>query len=220
VFCGRIERDFTDPTDPAIVFMDLGFINRDLEIARGIDYNMFFRDQINLGAPVDVSLNLTASRLLERSTKFTNPDGSVDNERYEREWGFPEWQAQAALRFEWDKWNLTWETRYIGSVGQDPEDVDAFSDVNNLSDTCLGPPDDVLCRDFAEADEYFRHSVSLFYNADTWTAGAGVRNVFDEKPPIVDASEVLSFSNTPIGYGYDLQGRMFFFDVAYRFGGS
>jgi iron complex outermembrane receptor protein len=47
-----------------------------------------------------------------------------------------------------------------------------------------------------------------------------VRNVFDEKPPIVDASEVLSFSNTPIGYGYDLQGRMLFFDVAYRFGGS
>ena len=220
VFCGRIERDFSDPTDPAIVFMDLGFINRDLEIARGIDYNMFFRDQIDLGAPVNVSLNLTASRLLERSTKFTNPDGSVDNERFEREWGFPEWQAQAALRFEWDKWNLTWETRYIGSVGQDPEDVDAFSDVNNLSDTCLGPPDDVLCRDFAEADEYFRHSVSLFYNADSWTAGAGVRNVFDEKPPIVDASEVLSFSNTPIGYGYDLQGRMLFFDVAYRFGGS
>ncbi len=68
VFCSRITRDLSDPTDPAIVFMDLGFINRDLETARGIDYNLFFRDQFNLGAPVDVSLNVTASRLLERST--------------------------------------------------------------------------------------------------------------------------------------------------------
>ncbi len=78
----------------------------------------------------------------------------------------------------------------------------------------------MLCRDFAEADDYFRHSFSVFYNADTWTVGGGVRNVFNEEPPVVDETEVLAFSNTPIGYGYDLQGRMFFVDVAYRFGGN
>ena len=217
VFCGRITRDLSDPTDPRITFMDLGFINRDQEVARGIDYNLFFRDTVNVGAPIDVSLNLTASRLLERSIEFTNPNGTVDREEYQGEWGFPEWQAQAALRFQWDRWSATWETRYIGSVGQDPEDVDAFDSVAGISDTCLGGPDDVLCRDFAEADEYFRHSVSVFYNADTWTLGGGIRNVFDEAPPIVDATEVLSFSNTPIGYGYDLQGRVYFVDVAYRF---
>ena len=220
VFCGRITRDLSDPTDPRIVFMDLGFINRDLETARGIDYNLFFRDQLNLGVPVDVSLNVTASRLLERATEFTNPDGSVDRETYQGEWGFPEWQAQAALRFEWDRWSATWETRYLGAVDQDVEAVDPFADVNGGSDTCLGPPNDVLCRDFAEAGDYFRHSFSVFYNADTWTVGGGVRNVFNEEPPVVDESEVLAFSNTPIGYGYDLQGRMFFVDVAYRFGGN
>ena len=220
VFCGRITRDLSDPTDPRIVFMDLGFINRDLETARGIDYNLFFRDQFNLGVPVDVSLNVTASRLLERSTVFTNPDGSVDRETYQGEWGFPEWQAQAALRLEWDRWSMTWETRYLGAVNQDPEDVDRFDSIAGISDTCFGPPNDVLCRDFAEADDYFRHSFSVFYNADTWTVGGGVRNVFNEEPPLVDETEVLAFSNTPIGYGYDLQGRMFFVDVAYRFGGN
>ena len=78
----------------------------------------------------------------------------------------------------------------------------------------------MLCRDYAKADDYFLHSTSLFYNADSWTVGAGIRNVFNKEPPVVDGSEVLSYSNTPIGYGYDLQGRTFFFDVVYRMGGS
>jgi iron complex outermembrane receptor protein len=220
VFCGRITRDFTDPTNPQIVFMDLGFINRDKETARGVDYNVFFRDTIDLGAPVQFSANLTASKLIERSTQFTNPDGSVDFETFQGEWGFPEWQAQLALRFTWNRWTATWETRFLQSVGQDPEGIDPLDSVSGGSDTCFGPPSDVLCRDFAEADDYFRHSTSLFYDADNWTLGAGIRNVFDEEPPIVDGSEVLSYSNTPIGYGYDLQGRTFFFDAVYRIGGS
>lgn len=220
VFCGRITRDFTDPTNPQIVFMDLGFINRDKETARGVDYNVFFRDTIDLGAPVQFSANLTASKLIERSTQFTNPDGSVDFETFQGEWGFPEWQAQLALRFTWNRWTATWETRFLQSVGQDPEGIDPLDSVFGGSDTCFGPPSDVLCRDFAEADDYFRHSTSLFYDADNWTLGAGIRNVFDEEPPIVDGSEVLSYSNTPIGYGYDLQGRTFFFDAVYRIGGS
>ncbi len=69
--------------------MDLGFINRDKETYRGIDYNLFFADQINIGVPIDLSLNLTATKLVERSTLFTNPDGSVDLEGYKGEWGFP-----------------------------------------------------------------------------------------------------------------------------------
>ena len=220
VFCGRITRDLSDPTNPQIVFMDLGFINRDQEVARGVDYNVFFRDTINVGVPLDFSANLTASKLLERSTEFTNPDGSVDRETYQGEWGFPEWQAQLALRLTWDRWTATWETRFLDSVDSDVENIDPFDSIAGLSDTCFGPPNDVLCRDYAKADDYFLHSTSLFYDADSWTIGAGVRNVFDKEPPVVDGSEVLSYSNTPIGYGYDLQGRTFFFDVVYRMGGS
>jgi iron complex outermembrane receptor protein len=200
--------------------MDLGFINRDQEVARGIDYNIFFGDTLNVGVPIDFRANLTASKLLERSTEFVNPDDSVDRETYQGEWGFPEWQAQLALRFTWDRWTATWETRYLDSVGQDPESVDPFDSVAGTSDTCFGPPNDVLCRDFAEAGSYLLHSTSLFYDADSWTIGAGVRNVFDKAPPTVDGSEVVSYSNTPIGYGYDLQGRTIFFDVVYRMGGS
>ncbi len=220
VFCNRITRDLSDPTNPQITSMDLGFINRDQEVARGIDYNIFFGDTLNVGVPIDFRANLTASKLLERSTEFVNPDDSVDRETYQGEWGFPEWQAQLALRFTWDRWTATWETRYLDSVGQDPESVDPFDSVAGASETCFGPPNDVLCRDFAEAGSYLLHSTSLFFDADSWTIGAGIRNVFDKEPPTVDGSEVLSYSNTPIGYGYDLQGRTIFFDVVYRMGGS
>ena len=220
VFCGRITRDLSDPTNPEITFMDLGFINRDQETARGIDYNLFFRDTINLGVPIQTSLTLTASKLLERSTEFVNGDGSVDFEEYRGEWGFPEWQAQAALRLAWNDFSFTWETRYLDGVTQDIESIDPFGTIESGSDTCFGPPDDVLCRDYAETGSYLRHSISLFYSADTWTVGGGIRNAFDKAPPRVDGSEVLSFSNTPIGYGYDLQGRVFFLDVAYRFGSN
>ena len=125
---------------------------------------------------------------------------------------------QGALRFKWDRWTLTWETRFLDGVKQDSEAIDEFDSIAGGSDTCLGPPDDVLCRDYAEADSYFRHSTSLFYKADTFILGVGIRNVFNKRPPRADGSEVLSFSNTPIGFGYDLQGRTLFLDAVYLLG--
>ena len=217
VFCDRIQRDLSDPTDPRIQLMDLGFINRDLERARGIDYNLTFRDVIDLGVPVDFSFNLTANRNLERSLTFTNPDGSVDFERYEGEWGYSEWRALGQVRLSWDRWRFNWQTRYLGAVAQDVDAVDEFSDAFTNSDTCLGPPDDELCRDLGETGSYMVHNVSLFYEEDNWTLGMGVRNLEDKAPPLADPSEVLGVKARPIGYGYDVLGRTFFVNASYNF---
>jgi iron complex outermembrane receptor protein len=217
VFCDRIQRDLSDPTDPRIQLMDLGFINRDLERARGIDYNLTFSDVIDLGVPVDFSVNLTANRNLERSLTFTNPDGSVDFERYEGEWGFAEWRALGQVRLAWDRWTMNWQTRYLGAVSQDADAVDDFSDAFNVSDTCLGPPDDELCRDLGETGSYMVHNVSLFYREDNWTLGMGVRNLEDKAPPLADPTEVLGVKARPIGYGYDVFGRTFFVNASYNF---
>ena len=223
VFCQRITRDFSDPTDPRITFLDRGFINRDQERVRGIDYNFLLQDQINLwGRPIDLTIGIDAHRLLERSTLFTNADGTPDEDKYRGEWGFPTWRAQSNIRLDLDKWRLTWEARFLGAVDQDPLIADDFSDINSSprSDTCLGPPDDVLCRDYAAADRYWRHSLSLYYFADTWTLGGGVRNLFEEDLPQVDGSEITSFSNTPLGYGYDVNGRTYYLNFEYRLGGN
>jgi iron complex outermembrane receptor protein len=132
--------------------------------------------------------------------------------------------VQSFFRFDYDDWRVTWETRYTGSVEQKPDEVEPFSDAQVLSDTCLGPAfGDELCRDYANAENYFLHNISLYYYGDRWTLGGGIRNIFDEAPPRVDTSTVgapTAVNNTPLGYGYDLNGRVYFFNVAVNFGGS
>ena len=124
------------------------------------------------------------------------------------------------IRFDYDDYRLTWETRYISSVQQDPDGVDEFGTAFDISDTCLGPPDDVLCRDYGDTENYFLHNLSFYYYGDQWTIGGGIRNVFNDKPPVVDGTEVFSVNNTPIGYGYDLNGRVYFVNVGFNFVGE
>ena len=226
VFCGRISRDLSDPADPRIQVIDGAFLNRDLERARGVDVNIGFDDTWTVfERPINVGVDFTANRGLERSTRFTNDDGTVDENEFQGEWGFPDWNAQMLTRLEYDRWRLTWETRFLRRVHQDFDFVDSFGDIwqtqGVFADTCLGPEyGDLFCRDYGDAGSYFLNSMSLYYSADRWTAGLGVRNVFDRWPPQVDSSEVLSINNTPIGLGYDLNGRSIFLNVAVSLGGG
>jgi iron complex outermembrane receptor protein len=106
---------------------------------------------------------------------------------------------------------------YIGDTEQQELYVDEFDEaINGASDTCYGPPDDVLCRDYADTDEYWLHSASVYWYGDTFTVGGGIRNVFDEAPPYVDGSEYTAINRVPIGAGYDLLGRVYFVNVVWR----
>jgi iron complex outermembrane receptor protein len=223
VFCDRIDR--SRDAGPAIDFLDRGFLNRDNEQARGVDINLAFDDTWTIfNRPIDFSSDIVANRQLERSTLFISEELVPDAQSFQGEWGFPEWRVQAFFRFDYDDFRLTWETRYTGSVEQKPEEVEPFSDAFTFSDTCLGPDfGDELCRDFADAENYFIHNLSMYYYGDRWTFGGGIRNLFDEEPPRVDTSTVgapTAVNNTPLGYGYDLNGRVYFFNVAVNFGGS
>jgi iron complex outermembrane receptor protein len=222
VFCDRIERDLSDPTSPLIQFIDQGFINRDNEKARGVDVNLAIDDEFTMfQRPVALGVDLWANRQLERSTLFIDVDGNPDSEEFKGEFGFPEWKFRLGLRADVDEWRVTWETNYLGSVEQDPLEVDEFDDISGIADTCLGPAaGDVLCRDVGFADDYFLHHLSLYYYGDTWTFGGGIRNVFDEEPPLVDGSEILATNNAPLGYGYDLRGRTYFLNIQAVFGGG
>ncbi|HZD52698.1 MAG TPA: TonB-dependent receptor, partial [Woeseiaceae bacterium] len=221
VFCDRIQRDLSDPTSPLISFIDQGFINRDNEKARGLDVNIGLDTTFTMfERPFDLGFDLAANHQIERSTLFVDDEGNRDEEEFSGEFGFPEWKFQSETRLELDKWRLTWQTVYIGAVEEDPLEVDEFSDISGIGDTCLGPPTDVLCRDIGFADDYFQHNVSLYYYGDRWTFGGGIRNLFDEAPPVVDGTEILAVNNTPIGYGYDLKGRTYFLDIVANFGGG
>jgi len=219
-FCERITRDFTDPTDPRITLIDSGFINRDSETARGVDLNLLYTDTMTIRErPIDITLDMRANRQLERSTLFVNNAGVEDFNEFQGSFGFPPWKGRAIFAFDYDDWRLLWEINYLGSVEQRSEFIDEFDDaITGIADTCFGPPDDVLCRDIGFAKNYMRHGVSLYHRGDVWILGAGIRNLFGEKPPFVNSDEVQAINNSPIGYGYDLQGRTFFINAAYNFG--
>lgn len=229
-FCDRISRG----EDSRISFVDRGFINRDNENARGVDVNVTFEDQFTIAdRPIDFSWDLRANRQIERSTLFINDDGSLDYDDYAGEWGFPDWKANSTIRLTYEKWRLQLRSNWMSAVDQDPRYIDAFTDINGrpydengdptliASDTCLGGPDDVLCRDVGFADDYMVHSLSLSYIEDNWALTIGASNLFDKEPPIVDPSEGPgSINNTPIGYGYNLFGRAIYMNFAYDFGSN
>ena len=215
-FCSRITRDFADVNNPGVIsLVDAGFINRNQETAVGVDLSMEFRkdDIFFANRNWDFGISSRMNRLLERKT-VDLLDGVRDEEEFRGEFGFGEWRGFASAFLVQDKWRATWTTNIISSVETDEEDL-GVTDFTNYVDggavTCGGPArNDVNCRPVFFADDYFTHAVSIRYTEDDWSLLAGVNNVFDKKPPLVDPSEVFSVSNVPIGNGYDLFGREFF----------
>ncbi|GMG88618.1 TonB-dependent receptor [Biformimicrobium ophioploci] len=216
-FCSTIARD----EDGFMDLVDAAFVNRDNEKARGVDWNLSYSQPVTVfGAPFDVNANLTMTRNIERSLTYVDDNGVKDRDNYLGEFGYAKWVGRSQLSIDYDKFRFTWQTRYLGKVEQAADQIDEFSDIYDSndtgfeSDTCIGVANGGTdCRDIGYADSYYTHSASLYYREDTWTAGIGVRNVFDDEPPRIDTNEILGINNTPIGYGYDLQGRSIFANV-------
>jgi iron complex outermembrane receptor protein len=121
----------------------------------------------------------------------------------------PVWRAQGSLRLSYMDYRLNWTTRFIG--GGEP---DVYTDYDEFP-ACAGL--DVLCRPVAYTEDYQIHTVSVSYGQDNWAVTAGMRNVFDEAPPLIDASNGGEIRNVPLGAGYDLFGRTVFASVNYTF---
>ena len=224
-FCDRITRGLNSAVsldgDNLITFIGTEFINRDEEKASGYDMNIAFNKDLTVfGEPIELNVDFRANKLDERSTLLIDDEGNQDSQTFVGYWGFPEYRIINTINLDYEDYRFTWRTNYRSAVEQNPDFVDEFGSLaaGGLGDTCIGVANGgVDCRDLAEADAYFNHTASLYYRGDTWTIGAGVRNVFDQEPPTVDSSEVTAFNNTPLGLGYDLQGRTYYVNLAKRF---
>ncbi|RPF72003.1 TonB-dependent receptor domain-containing protein [Aurantiacibacter spongiae] len=236
-YCDSIDYD-TDPASRQLITdVFAGFVNINEENVKGIDLNANFGYDLGFGGEiVDLGLNIRANHLIERSSTLLDDQGNAVFDDVAGEFGFPSWTGRATATIGYKDLTLSWQTRYIGEVAQDPAGVDAFSDAFGngpdgeptgfISDTCTGggSPNGVVegdgrfCRDVGFADDYFVHTVSLRYEFnDDITLRAGVTNVFDKKPPLIDTDEVFGISNTPIGNGYDFDGREYFGSISVRF---
>ena len=224
-FCNNITRNLAGG---GLIFgVDEAFLNRDVLTSRGIDFNLAIDWPTQMfGRAVDFSADFNFNRKLEFSTLFVDIEtGDTSADSNVGEFGFPEWEGQGILRVDISDFRLTWSTRYLAPVNQDPDrrerfdfgNWNEFGDLTNF--TCLGEAaGDVDCRPVGEADSYFRHDISFYYYGDMWTFGVGIRNLTNEAPPLVDDRAVpASAFNVPLGAGYDMNGRQYFFNVAVLF---
>ena len=241
-FCDRITVSDQVSARFLITTINGGFLNRAEESVRGIDINTTFGYPVMIGdKEFDLSLNVTANHLIERSITDVDDNGNAETEDFAGEFGFPSWVGRATFNIRYDDFLFTWQTRYIGDVAQDPLGVDVFADAfgngpdglptgGQIGDTCTGGGsrtggvpngivvgDGVFCRDVGFADEWFEHTASLRWDNGDFRVIVGVTNVFDKDPPLVDSSEVFAIANTPIGNGYNLNGREFFGQLLVRF---
>jgi len=210
-FCSRIVRD---STTRALTLINSAPINLNSDIREGVDINVLFEDDYTVfGRNMGVTVDLRATNTIEASTLLIGDLGQEDTDDRTDSLGFNDWTGQATVRAAFDDFRVTWNTRFIGEAEQFDEGIDAFGN----GATCSPAIGDVQCRDYAIIDDYFRHDVSVGYSHDTFDIVIGVRNVFDQDPPMVNSNEVTTNVNAPVGYGYDLQGRRVFVSLSKRF---
>jgi iron complex outermembrane receptor protein len=235
-FCDRLQYDTSATSRKLVSDVFAGFLNLNEENVRGIDVNVTLGKEVKLfGTMVDFGVNLRANHLIERSSLFINDDGSPTFDDDAGEFGLPKWTGRTTFTADIDDFRFTYQIRYTGPVEQDATGIDPLSDAFGngpdgvatgfTGDTCLGGGSangvvagtGVFCRDVGFASEQFLHTISARYRFDGFTLIAGVDNVFNTAPPLVDGNEVLAIANTAIGNGYDYDGREFFFSVRKEF---
>ena len=236
-FCERFTRIDDGSTDgfyqPFITDVDLGFINRDQEGTRGYDFNMNFSDDYEVfGKNIRVWVDMKSHRMLSRVTRDLAL-GTLDNAEQNEStanWGYNRWKHRIDIAGEFDapnygSYRVLWSTRILSPISDDTED---FWDTTPWSQTCVGPPADVRCRDISDAPRYFIHSASVNYTGARMKAGVGLYNVMNTPPPKVDYTEGPSYgsnkagstvSNHPLGVGYDFLGRAVYINFSYSFSG-
>jgi iron complex outermembrane receptor protein len=128
----------------------------------------------------------------------------------------PHWRGDLQTQLGYRDFTLNWNANYIGKNGVDnPDGVRAndIIDPNGIIIPQVGDPSVVFAagfRDVDSVDEYITHDISIGYDADTWSALIGVRNVADEQPPLVDGRGYFTSANVVLGGGYDVYGRSVF----------
>lgn len=216
------------------------FVNRDSETAEFVDYN--FRFSMDNVAIADRSFDFFArgqyNNFIDRTFTVSLDEDNKFSDQLVGDFGFADWTGQTTIGATYDRWTVALSNRFISSVESEEEDLDGIRsrfvddftylgetatedrDFNGIGNgtTCLGPDEgDTLCRPVFFADSYNTTNLSVTYDGDDWNLLVGVRNLLNDKPPLVDGREVFQIQNIPIGNGYNLLEREYFMRIRKTF---
>ena len=189
-------------SDGQLEGVNSSYINVAVERSTGYDITVRADREFSFG---DLSVDILAARLL--AYEFGLGDGKPTN--YAGRHAYASWRGEMATRFDWRDFTFAWTTDYVGKTDEEPV-YDLFNDgtVTNVT----------------HASDKFFHAVSIRYRDSNrrFEVIVGVRNIFDEEPPVVgwgafspSASTNVNY-NVPLGAGYDLLDRRFFASLSYN----
>ena len=177
------------------------FINVAVERSAGYDITVRADREFSFG---DLSVDILATRLL--SYQYGLGDDKPTN--YAGRHAYASWRGEADLRFYWRDMTVAWTIDYIGPTAEEPVyDLDGDGTVTNVTN--------------ASGKSF--HNLSFRYRDPKrrYSLVVGVRNIFDESPPVVGwAAFSPSIStnvgyNIPLGAGYSLLDRRIFATFSY-----
>ena len=212
-FCNLFTRNpGTDPSEPySLVEINTPILNVDSQQQRGVDLTVRYENEFDFGSLVaDLNMNWALERYIDIfGSDFVS--GVSDND-FNGSVGFPNVVGDASIQLERGDWTYSWFTNYVGR-----QDNNRFSNFDfNQPQSYFGI--DGLYETSTEATFY--HGASVRWEGDTWSLTAGVRNLFDEAPPQVSDSGLVTIGagNTPINAtGYDVLGRRAFVTIQKTF---
>ena len=193
-FCDRIApRD----ADGFLTDIDASLLNIGLQATRGADFDFRYEREFSR---FDLTIDGTVTRLVEQRTQLLDDEyDAVGN------WGFPKWYGEADLRIDYRDWTFFWRTNFVGKSHEERVFDPGTTNVDRRTWT----------------NNEFSHTVSVRYQTSDWLVLATVRNLFDNKPPLVadgvPTDSATRVFNTLPGVGYNLLGRTFVVQVAREF---
>ncbi|HET6943030.1 MAG TPA: TonB-dependent receptor [Sphingomicrobium sp.] len=200
-YCQFVTRaPYTGPGTGALSITQT-YINIATDIVKGIDFTLRYDRELG---PGKLDLGLNAVKIIDRVNQ-TDPDtGATD---FAGSIGNPKWAGTGHVGYDWGPWYARWGVEYIGHT----DDRFLTEDIDGDGITDFDP----AVYDFS-VDDYWLHTVSLrFEPNDRYSLTAGVRNLFDKKPPKITAEDpfVNTISNVPLQSAWDFRGRTFFINA-------
>ncbi|RYY03793.1 MAG: TonB-dependent receptor [Gammaproteobacteria bacterium] len=189
--CRLVSRD---PTTTQLFVSD-SFTNLSTENSRGVDFSARFQQDVG---PGKLLVDLNTTRYYSQSNKIFKEDELKE----ENGWiEAPEWSGTADISYSINAYRFSYGIEWIG-----PMDGYTYAEED--------PADSVF--DF-KTPSYLTHRISARYEAETWEATLGVRNLTNEIPPTISALVYDRVGNSPLYSGYDYVGRQVFVNVAVHF---
>ncbi|MEQ9315360.1 MAG: TonB-dependent receptor, partial [Henriciella sp.] len=216
-FCQQRVRD---PNTGALAEVNITPFNLSGFGTSGIDFNLRTEVDFPMLGSDWTFITDTVATYSDKVENQVFADSPVQN--FVGDAAFPEWRANLNARLETGPFSIFYGLTYIAGTDadRDSETGDLFGTAPDGRDYALPNGARVPSTSIISAiDDYFLSTLSVEYNADTWNATLGVRNLFDEDPPLVDQNSFNAtlIGNVPAGAGYDILGRSIFLQLTKEF---